>query len=81
MMRESLQPNETYGGGDNTATHDDDRKEISCPGRHFIEDLEFHTSQPCLERAAPKARGDRARSTGSFFRPGGISRLTRGDID
>ena len=38
-----MQPNETYGCGDDTDTHDDERKEISCPGRHFIEDLQFHT--------------------------------------
>jgi hypothetical protein len=38
--------NEAYSGGDNTNTHDDKRKDISCPGRHFIENLQFHMDQP-----------------------------------
>jgi hypothetical protein len=46
MMRLSLQPNEAYGGGDNTNTHDDKRKDISCPGRRFIENLQFHVDKP-----------------------------------
>ena len=57
MMRQSLQPNETYDCSDNTDPHDDNRQEISCPGRHFIENLQFHMNELVFRIVSPSVLG------------------------